>query len=334
MIKNNQFFLKNFSNIVFFGSISENLVLINKKFNINTTVITSFDQSKLMNKKNINYIIFNNINTSCLKFLKLNFNFNKTLFIGASSRSLFKKDTIKLFKNNFINIHNTRLPLDAGGAGVSSLIMRQDRIANMCIHLMTEEIDGGPIIANEVSLYPKSCILPIDFNKHNHSLFIKFYESFIKNLHNGKKFNLKPQLKYLSRYNPRVNTEINGYIDWDLNSFDLINFINAFDDPYKGASTYLNRGNFGKLFIKKAQIHRGDSVSHPFMTGIVSRHDGNWIVVCTNSKSMLVIEEVINSKGKNIINLIKPGDRFFTPTNKIISGRSKRIMYNSKGLKK
>ena len=34
-------------------------------------------------------------------------------------------------------------------------------------------------------------------------------------------------------------------------SYDLINFINAFDDPFKGASTYLNNGNFGKLFIKK-----------------------------------------------------------------------------------
>ena len=32
---------------------------------------------------------------------------------------------------------------------------------------------------------------------------------------------------------------------------DLINFINAFDEPYIGASTYLNNGNFGKLYITK-----------------------------------------------------------------------------------
>ena len=34
------------------------------------------------------------------------------------------------------------------------------------------------------------------------------------------------------------------------------------------------------------------------MTGIVSRHDKNWIVVCTKSKHMLIIEEINNSKGK------------------------------------
>ena len=39
--------------------------------------------------------------------------------------------------------------------------------------------------------------------------------------------------------------------------------------------------------------------NHPFMSGIVSRHDKDWIVVCTSSKHMLLIES-INEKGKNI----------------------------------
>ena len=145
---------------------------------------------------------------------------------------------------------------------------------------------------------------------------------------------MKPQPQYLSRYNPRLETETSGFIDWNMNSYDLINFIDAFDDPYKGASTYLNNGNFGKLYIKKAQLHGGDSSNHPSMTGIVSRHDKNWIVVCTKSKHMLIIEEINNSKGKNIIHLIKAGDRFYTPSSKIESGRSKRIIYNSIGKKK
>ena len=40
--------------------------------------------------------------------------------------------------------------------------------------------------------------------------------------------------------------------------------------------------------------------------------DKNWIVVSTKSKHMLLIEEVLDSKGKNIINNLKVGDRFYT----------------------
>ena len=38
----------------------------------------------------------------------------------------------------------------------------------------------------------------------------------------GNKFELKPQMNYLGRYNPRLNTSISGLIDWRFNSYDLI----------------------------------------------------------------------------------------------------------------
>ena len=79
--------------------------------------------------------------------------------------------------------------------------------------------------------------------------FLKFYSEFLEKLLSGLKFDLKPQINYLGRYNPRLDTETDGLIDWNLNSYDLINFINAFDKPYKGASTFLNNGNFGKLYF-------------------------------------------------------------------------------------
>ena len=81
---------------------------------------------------------------------------------------------------------------------------------------------------------------------------IKFYEKFMKKLVQKDKFELKPQIHYLARYNPRLNTEISGFIDWNLNSHDLINFINAFEYPYKGASTYLNNGNFEGFTLKSS----------------------------------------------------------------------------------
>ena len=54
----------------------------------------------------------------------------------------FEKKLIKsFFKNNLINYHPTRLPLDAGSAGFSWQIMRGDRIHNQLFHLVDETID-------------------------------------------------------------------------------------------------------------------------------------------------------------------------------------------------
>ena len=67
------------------------------------------------------------------------------------------------------------------------------------------------------------------------------------------------------------------------------------------------------------------------MAGLVSRHDKDWIVVCTSGKYSLIIEKIIDSSGNNIIDKIKPGDRFFTPSEILDQSNSKRITYNSKG---
>ena len=333
---NNKFFLNNLKTVVFLGASKKlkELIEINNSFNIKTIVITSSDQAKGISK-DINVNIFNNLNDKFKKLVKKKCKIENTLFASIGARYIFKKNTIeKFFTNNLVNFHGTRLPLDAGGGRISWRIMREDRINNQSVNLITAGIDSGPIIDNELSLFPSNCRIPIDLEKQDLKEFVKFYKKFIQKIIKGSKFELKPQTTYLGRYNPRLNTNINGLIDWNFNPYDLINFINTFDDPYHGASTYLNNGNFGKLFLKKCQLHGGDSSNHPFMTGIVVRHDINWLVVSTVGKHMLLVEEVLDKKGKNIISMIKPGDRFFTPNNELEKAKSKRVIYSSRGLKK
>ena len=116
-------------------------------------------------------------------------------------------------------------------------------------------------------------------------------------------------------------------IDWNISSYDLINFINAFDEPYIGASTYINNGKFGRVFLKSAHLHGGDSSNHPYMTGIVTRKDKKWLVISTSGKHMLLIEKVLNKNGKNIISKIKLGDRFYTNKSEINKSRSIKTKY-------
>ena len=335
MILNNKFYINNLKYIILLGEteVFKNLLEINSNFGLKTFIVTSTHQAKIINK-NIKINIFDNINDKFKKFINKNCKIDNTLFISLGARYIFKKETINnFFLNNLVNFHGARLPLDSGGGGFSWRIMREDRIDNQLVHLIDEKIDNGPILDNELSIFPHSCKVPLDFKNYHTKNFLNFYKKFIHNLKKGKKFELKSQLNYLGRYNPRLDTKLNGVIDWNLNSYDLINFINAFDDHYSGATTYINNGNFGKLYIKKCHLHGGDTSNHPYMAGIVTRHDKNWITVSTSGKHMLLIEEVLNSKGKNIISEIKPGDRFFTPVSELENAKKNKIIYTSKGKK-
>ncbi len=336
MIKNNKFYVENLNTVVFLGQNNSfsKLIEVNNSLKLNTLIITSSHQSKLIDKK-IDYKIFDKLDDKFKNFINKNVKVKNTIFVSLGARYIFKKNTIEnFFSNNLVNFHSTRLPLDAGGAELSWTIMREDRINNQLVHLIEEGIDSGPIIDNHSSLFPKQCQIPNDFMVYKLEKFIEFYSEFLKKVKDGKSFDLKPQVNYLGRYNPRLNTEIDGLINWDLDSYDLFNFINAFDEPYKGASTFLNNGNFGKLYLKKIHLHGGDSSNHPYMSGIVSRHDKNWIVVSTKSKHMLLIEEVLDKRGNNVIKDIKVGDRFYTPYKELEKSKITKTIFNSKGLKK
>tara|TARA_B100001175_G_C19452996_1_gene612301 strand:- start:321 stop:1331 length:1011 start_codon:yes stop_codon:yes gene_type:complete len=336
MIKNNKFYVENLNTVVFLGQNNSfsKLIEVNNSLKLNTLIITSSHQSKLIDKK-IDYKIFDKLDDKFKNFINKSVKVKNTIFVSLGARYIFKKNTIEnFFSNNLVNFHSTRLPLDAGGAELSWTIMREDRINNQLVHLIEEGIDSGPIIDNHSSLFPKQCQIPNDFMVYKLEKFIEFYSEFLKKVKDGKSFDLKPQVNYLGRYNPRLNTEIDGLINWDLDSYDLFNFINAFDEPYKGASTFLNNGNFGKLYLKKIHLHGGDSSNHPYMSGIVSRHDKNWIVVSTKSKHMLLIEEVLDKRGNNVIKDIKVGDRFYTPYKELEKSKITKTIFNSKGLKK
>ena len=335
MIKNNKFFIKNLKKIFFLGSSKyfKQLIDINSQLKIVTHIITTDAQKKEVPKK-LEHFVFNKVDDKFKSFIKKKTDLERSLFISLGARYIFKANTInQLFRKNLINFHSTRLPYDAGGADITWRILREDRIDNQLCHIIDEGLDTGPIIDSSNSIYPKSCIIPADFKKFRKKLFLEFYKKTISNLKKGGFFELKNNPSYIGRYNPRINTEIDGIIDWNLNPYDLISFINAFDEPYKGASTFLNTGNFGKIFIKSAQLHAGDSSNHPYMSGIVSRHDKDWLVVCTNSKHSLLIEKVIDKKGENIIKKIKVGDRFYSPSAELEKAKKTRITYTSSGMK-
>ena len=113
MIKENIFYINKLKNVVFLGEHNclEQFIKINKSLNLKTKIITSPDQSRLINKK-IGFEIFKNLNRDFEKFIAKNFNIEETLFLSIRSRWIFRKEKIKdFFKFNLINYHPSRLPM-------------------------------------------------------------------------------------------------------------------------------------------------------------------------------------------------------------------------------
>ena len=332
MIKENSFYIKQLKNVVFLGysDLLSKFIDINNNLKINTFVITSPDQNKKLDKIKKKKV-FKNLNSFFRSFIKKNFDIEKTIFISISSRWIFKKSTINFFKNNLINFHSSRLPFDRGGATFSWQILKGDRIHSNTAHLVDEGVDTGPIIFSRNTIYPYDCKIPLDFEIYDKKQLEFFYQSLVKKIIKEEKLRLCNQNNNISSYNPRINSVKDSWIDWNLKPEDLIKFINAFDEPYEGAKTLLN----GKIVrLKSAQISSAVGGGHPFMSGIISNKDKDWITINLYDGKCLIVERILNEKNENILKNIKIGDRFFTDSKKLAFAKSIRSKFNTLGLKK
>ena len=168
MIKNNKFYYNRLKNIVIIGSLSslEDVLKINNDLNLSTYLITS--PSFKLKTKRVKTKSFNKLDKSFENYIKKNFNINETLFASFGPRWIFSKKLIsKIFKNNIINFHSTRLPLDSGSASFSWRVMRNDRLGNCLAHLVDAGIDTGPILKSYEFVFSKNCKTPLDFEEEN-----------------------------------------------------------------------------------------------------------------------------------------------------------------------
>ncbi|MBH44231.1 MAG: hypothetical protein CMD88_02090 [Gammaproteobacteria bacterium] len=288
------------------------------------------DQSfaDFLSKKNINYLSIESMNDSKLKnFIKHNDN-NFYLSIGAAW--IFKKQHIDgLFHNKLLNLHSTRLPQNRGGGGFSWQILTKNRFGFCTIHMVDEGIDTGDIVFCNEFLYPAHCRIPSDYEKfyipNNVNSIMKFIS-----LHEKKSNTIKliKQTEYFSSYWPRLNTDLNSWIDWSIDYNHLETFICAFDDPYLGAKTYLNHK---PVYLKKCMVNNQDGIFHSYQSGIIYRKTDKWLCVSANGGG-IIIEEVTNEKGESILEDIVVGDRFVTPHEKINESKL-RVKYTSTGIK-
>jgi methionyl-tRNA formyltransferase len=293
----------------------------------NEIIKTDKTLESFLRENEIDFLITSKITSEEAKeFLNQN---SDCFFLSISAPWIFSENTIKtLFQNRLFNCHSTRLPNNRGGGGFSWQILMGNRFGVCVLHQVDEGIDTGPIIAFDEFLYPANLRIPMEFEEFLLDKNLEFLKSFINDNRNIRhRYEKVLQSEYLSTYWPRLNTNLNGWINWDWNAHDIEKFICAFDEPYKGAQTMLNNQNVN---LKGVSVSAQDGNFHPFQSGLIYRVSKSWICVAIQN-STLIITGLFDKDGNSILGKVRVGDRFVTPKSQL--GESlKRVHYNSTGL--
>lgn len=279
-----------------------------------------------LEEKEVEYYSSDNINTDDTIEAFIN---NNTIGISIGSAWIFKSSFIDKFQGRLLNMHGTLLPKNKGGGGFSWQILMANRQGCCLLHKVDVGIDTGDIVKYKEFYYPESCKIPQDYNDKYFKQNKLFFDEFLQEIENNIDFNISGQSEYHSTYWPRLNTDLHGYIDWSYKSENIYRFINAFDDPYAGAITFIDDI---KVRIKSCFHDFNDGLFHPFQTGIIFRKSDTAIFVAAESGT-LIVQKVLDYEGKNIIGEMKLGSRFYTPYKYLENAKMSRVIYTPKGVK-
>lgn len=322
------------------GVILIQFALMLKKANKKVFVITSDRHSKeiisldsgdqvfqeLLKIENIDFHISDDVNAD----QKVSDSINRgTLGVSFGAGWVFKGPLIGCFEGRLLNLHGTQLPLNRGGGGFSWQILIGKPGGFCLLHQIDRGIDSGNIVKVSQFSYPEECRTPKEYYDIYEEKTIVFLQEFIEEIDREKEFIVKVQDEDLSTYWPRLSTEHQGYINWSWSLGDIEKFICAFDDPYKGASTF--SGN-DRVYLKNCSIDYRDGTFHPFQDGMIYRKTKEAVFVA-KKEGTLIIRNVMDKSGTDKKGALKVGDRLYTPFKYLEEASQFRAFYTHKGLK-
>jgi methionyl-tRNA formyltransferase len=276
--------------------------------------------------KNINLIVTENLmrEATALKPAR-----EQAIGLSFGAAWIFKEAFINLFEGRLLNLHGARLPLDRGAGGFSWQILRGNKLGCCLLHQVDLGVDTGPVVKYHEFTYPFSSRVPQDYINVYIEENWKFITKFCNEVLSGVSVELAPQMNYLSAYWPRLSTEHQGFVDWSWTCEELERFICAFDKPYRGASTFWGER---RVFLRDCFVERGDGYFHPFQYGLVYRKSDECVFFAARDGA-LVLREVCDENGKNLLSQVQLGDRFCTPSDFLHKAKSFRAIYSPQGLK-
>ncbi len=246
----------------------------------------------------INYIENEGVNLSLLKD-HIN---NDTIIFSVNCETIIRSDLIDYMPNKIFNYHNASLPSQKGASSHSWRMMQDNKSTHLTIHHLTEEIDSGEVVLEKEVIFPNSIKNLKETYRYIEKEEINLFNDFIKIFENGFTNKVKSDKNKKSFYWPRLNTDKDGFINWHWSAKEIVDFCNAFDEPFGGASSYVSGS---RMRFKNVQTDDEDVYFHPYQFGLVYRKDNNSIWIACKDGGIKV-NNITNEDGINI----KLGDRF------------------------
>jgi methionyl-tRNA formyltransferase len=226
----------------------------------------------------------------------------------------FQPQLLNVYSNRFYNFHYGLLPENRGADPVFESIRSLHTETGITVHLVTEEIDKGPILAVQK--------IPLD-NKITHGWLCtslsmvgaQICNALVPFLHKENQSALVPQPAGQGKYFPRPALK-DVTIDWENMSGKQIHALVRACNPWnKGAYTFCNGWNFRivstSLLEKKAEPG--------LLPGTITNLNGSHgIQVVTKDGGMIKINIFYSDEGffegVSLIEFgLKVGDRLFHP---------------------
>ena len=229
---------------------------------------------------------------------------NKIEYIfSCSSRFIFKKNIIDIFKNKIFNIHPTILPEEKGGGTYTYRIFNKNNFCAATIHLINEGIDTGDIILSSEKKYVNGLIFPKDLLIRTNKIYKDLLKVFVKQIKKNKPFKTKKQNHSKGFYLPRFYTDISGAINWNWTGEDINLFIKGCSYPYSGAFCLIKIKNKNyKIKIKNSKFTKIKNKIHPWFSGKIFFENNLIIKVFTHSGYLTIYKKDIIYEKKVSIN--------------------------------
>ncbi len=183
---------------------------------------------------------------------------------------IFGKHVLGLFGAGMINFNGIPIPRYLGSAHYTWQILNGDRHGGCFLQEITMDVDRGPILRRLDFELPANARLPWDYFVANVEEGRRFLQSAIADMRANKPFEAVAfeSLDAGRLYFPRLNTRVNGWIDWTWPAPEVELFCRAFDAPYTSAGTFI-----GDEEVRLSCVHleQGEDDLHPFTAGLVVR---------------------------------------------------------------
>lgn len=270
------------------------------------------DITELEKKTNVFYV--KNFSLNIVGDLLKNYNI-KYIF-SCSSRFIFKKDIIDLYKNKIFNIHPTLLPMEKGGGTFTYRIFNKNFFCSATIHLIDEGIDTGKILMQSKKNLISKESLPIDFLIFTNKIYDNLIKKFVKKISNKKKFSLKKQVSKNGTYLPRFYTDLMGAINWSWSGENIKLFIQGCSIPYSGAFCFIKyKGRKLKIKIFNSKFIKTFNKYHEWFIGKIFYEDDKIIKVIVNDGYLNIEKKNISFPNKTNFKL--EGKTLFNETSNL-----------------